>query len=485
MTDTALPAAEGSLSESPNVSFRNLLGDGAAYALGPMLARLLGFLTLPFVARSLGSENFGTLELYSSVASALAALILLGLDSSTLSVYKGSEISTSHRSAVFSSALFLEIVVAVLVTLAVIAFRHPISRALTGEPMDSLLLLPVAGFVIATGIGNVVRSSLRASSKPMLYLASSSAAAIGTTSGVVVAVAFSATPTTLLTAQAVGPAIGALVGLLAAKKLIAFWPRRAVQTTLLRHGAPQVASVSAIVVADVLHRWWLVQVSGTASVGVLGLAVRLAVVVIFLSLAMQTAWYPRAIDLHNSIVKRPTVKKDSIRIAVLMGLAAVAFAAITPEVIQIVGAEEFADSRAPVGWLMVAALGLVCFHILMLSNVVAESFGALGMASLLGIGLGLVCAVAIVPTYGVTGTAFSMAVGQWLSAGALGMLNRRHGRAIVEMRPLVLPFVFPAIAAVQVTADSHSLFIRALWVVAVALWSLYFTLGQRRSLGRS
>lgn len=459
--------------------FWQLLGDGAAYGAGPMLARVLGFLTLPFVAQSLGTNEFGTLELYSSVASALAALLLLGLDSSMLAIFTTSgESDRGHRS-VFSSALAVETTLALVVTLGVVVFREPIATLLSGRADDGRLLVPVAGFVLAMGFGNVARAALRATSRPGRYLMSTCAAAVASTIALIVALVVSASPRTVLIAQASGAGVGALVGLFGSAALFTRMPRRDVSRALVRHGLPQGVSVAALVAADVGHRWWLLRVEGSEAVGVLGLAVRLAVVVAFVSLSFQTAWYPRAIELHNSDAARSLIARDAERIVTLVGLAAVAFAALSPEVIDIVGAEDFSRSREPVGWLMVAAIGAAGVQVLMLSNVFARQFGALGVASVLGVVVGLGCAIVTVPTFGVPATAFSMAIGQWVTLSFLSMRNREEGIALLRLRPLLVPMALPALAAVLITSLEFTLVIRLLAVGVVSGWACYLVLGQR------
>ena len=460
--------------EPPRLGFRLLLGDGLFYGLGPMVARLLGFITLPFVAQALGPEGFGTLELYSSVGSAAAAFLLMGMDSTTLSLFTSEDSTPGLREAVFPSALWIETILALCFMAAVFLFYRPLGDALSGIPAEGILLFPVAFFTLAASIGNVSRAGHRATGRPKSYLASTLVAAFASTFAIAVVLIFGPSVRNILIAQAIGAGAGGLVGLVLMKGLLGARPERAVKIDLLRLGFPYVYSVGAVVMAEVVHRWWLLRVDGAAAVGALGLAVRLAAVMAFVGLALQTAWYPRVINLLRDPIGTRVVSRDTVRIASLLGLIAASLAAISPEVVILIGSDVFADSVEPVGWLLAAALGLAFFQMLTVSNVVGRDFTAIGISSVVGVFVGLGLAVVFVPRFGAVGTAASMAIGQWFAVGAVAILNRRKAQNKVPVRIPLLAATLPAISCVLLTFDEHGWPLRLGVVLVVACWAGFF-----------
>lgn len=461
--------------EAPAVEplgFQRFLGRSAAYALGPLVARALGLVTLPFVTRALGPAEFGRLEVLSALATAVAAVLLFGMDSTTLAQFKQAATSAQRR-RVFPSALTVSIGLTLGVTALLWLGRGPFVRGLINESGYGSAMAPIGLYGVALGLAHIARAALRATDRSTAYLVSTLAMAVGTTAAVIVVVVSAPTAFGMLTAAVVGAATGGLVALVLARDLFRAAPDRITQRELLVLGAPQGLATALLMVGDVAQRWFLLDVHGPEAVGSLGLAVRLSVAIAFLSVGIQTAWYPRAFGLLEHERGLEVMARDALRIGALIALAATVFAAIAPETVSLVGSSLFAESLRPVGWMMVAAMGLAVFHVVTVSNVVARAFGTLSVASGLGMVAGLLLAITLVPRFGATGTAASLAFGQWVAVLVVVAGNQRADRAVVPLRDAVSAQVLPAAACLVLTLQEHPLALRAACVALVAGLTLF------------
>lgn len=446
-----------SMLEEPQVTsshgrFLGYMRRSAVYVMGPVAGRLLGLLLVPFVLAALGPDDFGRYEILSTAGTALASILLLGMDLSSISLFHR---PAPHRSsAVHASALALALAVATVLISTVWLFRSSLAELWIDQADRTVAASLVGVYAAATLLGLVGRAALRATDQ-----AGRHSFAVATTS-VVTAVCTAlvlwsgASLDAIMIAQVGGAVGGAGFALFFARKLFTGRPQRAAATSLIVLGVPQLVAMAALWGGELLHRLIVLSASGPAEVASLGVGARIATALGFVVIGMQAAWHPRvfvqlADDDHHSI------GRDARRVAALLSLAAVVVSVLSSIGVQLLAGDRFDNAVAVAGWMTVAVMGTGFVQIGSLYTITHRRFGDAAVAMVFGTAVGLLVSALSVGTHGAVGAAAGMATTQWVAAAIGFAMARARGLLVLPAGQVVLPaFVAVPVCVFLTTNDS-------------------------------
>lgn len=437
-----------SMLEEPNVAaphgrFLGYMRRSAVYVLGPVAGRVLGLLLVPFVLAALGPDDFGRYEILSTAGTALASILLLGMDLSSISLFHR---PAPHRaSQVHVSALALAAGVSAVLISTVWFFRSSLAELWVDEADRTVAASLVGVYAAATLLGLVGRAALRATDQAARHSIAVAVTSIATAACTALVLWSGATLDTIMVAQVGGAVGGAGLALFYARRLFTGRPQRAVTKSLMVLGLPQLVAMVALWGGELLHRLIVLSASGPAEVASLGVGARIATALGFVVIGMQAAWHPRVFaqladeDHHN-------VGRDARRVAALLSLAAVAVSLLSSFGVQLLAGDRFDNAVGVAGWMTVAVMGTGFVQIGSLYTITHRRFNDAALAMVLGTGAGLAVSALAVGTYGAVGAAAGMAATQWAAALLGFVMARRRGL-------LVLPaarVLFPALVAIPV-----------------------------------
>lgn len=456
--------------------FSRFLGTSAIFSAGLVVGKIAGLLLLPVVTRLLPPDRFGTLDVLSLLFSAMGAVMILGLDVASTRLYP--VFKPEDRDVVFSSWLLINVVVAAALVTTFAILGDQISSLLFGEATYGREVFLTALIVSAGLLRNLALGVLRNITRAVSYAVLSGA---GITANALLVVALlwrSPTVYSALLAQVIGTAVVALTGIALVRKHLRLKPSPDVCRQLLRLGMPLAPAAAFVSVADVVSRTILFRTSGPEQVGLLSLAVRLSSVVVVASIAIQTAWQPRAFEAASRGDATQLLSKDAKRILSLF-VSLTAFGGLAaPTIVRVVSTPEYRAATSVTGWMFAAALGFAIFQVLAISPSIDKRLGRVTMATLGGALVSILATLLLAPDFDANGAGAGLAIGQW-TAVVLLLLASRGGYRI--MLPTGSTAILLCAGAAAVLAGTSSA--RSPLLILLAIGGLVLALAFDGTLG--
>ena len=484
MSSTQTPTRPSEDSSRRDAGFRGFLRSSAIFTVGPVVGRVLGLLVVPFVVDTLGPEDFGRFELLSTAASALASVLLIGLDLSAISVFHRPAGRDSKR--VFPSALAVAAILGAIAVVTIAFGRNGLSATFLGDTTYGMAVLMVGLYGLVSVVGLVGRAALRAAERASQHSVVSATSSIVTTLLVIGVIVAGGSLGEIMAAHVAGAAIGALLALWLARDLFAAPPQSEIGRALLVLGVPQLLAIAALWGGEVGHRTILNELVGPEAVGALGIGARIALALGFVVIALQSAWHPRVFDLLERDDGLAIVTKDAVRIGAVLSVAAVLLAWLAAPGVAYLGRGEFTtDATAIAGWMIVMVTGTGFLHLATLHSVTERKFGDTTIALLVGLGVSVVIAAWLVPGSGMlsggVGSAVALASSQWIAA-AVGWVLAGRGKSLQLSLRTVTPALIAMPACVIVTSGAGlvsklAIAVAALGLAAMQLWGTRPTAG--------
>jgi len=272
--------------------FRALVRDSGLYALGGLVGKAIGLLLLPVYTRTLTTAEFGRVDLLTTIQSAGASILLLGMDLAATRLYAA--LQPSRRGRVFSTLLALVGCLGAATALGAALSSQALSRGLFGSSAYGQAVFLTGLAIMANGLQLVVLTALRNQGRPAAFAAVSVANLV--TNGVLVILLLPAHPsaTTVLFAVAVSMGIGAVGGLVFVGREFASRIDAAVGRRLLVLGGPLVPALIATWGAEVINRAVLIAETSATEAAYFSLATRFSSVALLAVIGFQMAWQPGA-----------------------------------------------------------------------------------------------------------------------------------------------------------------------------------------------
>ena len=421
----------------PPVRFVTYIRQSATYVIGPAAGRALGLILVPFVVAGLGADDFGRFEILSTAGTALATIFLLGMDLSTLSLYHRPEAAT--RGAVFPSAAGVSISLAILIVGAVWLFRANLASIWLNEPTATLSVFLVGVYSAATLIALVGRAALRVDNLASRHSAATAATSVGTAILTLTVIWVGATLDRIMLAQVGGAIVGAVAAVWLARRRFAGRFDRRVARSLITLGVPQMVAMVALWGGELGHRLLVFGAAGAAEVGSLGVGARVAAVLSFVVIGLQSAWHPRVFEQLSGADGEVRIGRDARRVASLLCIAATGLSLIARQGVDLLGGGRFSNAGLVAGWLMVMVAGTGFVQLSSLYSVVHRRFEDLAVSMVLGTIVGLGVSAVLVRHHGAVGAAAGMAAGQWIAAAAGFVMAKRRGLLLLPAKLIVLP----------------------------------------------
>jgi O-antigen/teichoic acid export membrane protein len=429
---------------------RSLFADSAVYGLSAAALPVALILATPFVARELGPEGFGTVDVLTTLVALMSVVAAAGMDSAAVrSYFDYSDAEGERRHTVVRTAVL--VVFTSSAAIAVAAAAAGAAFAATAETSVS-----VAAVVVAVALMPVTSSQLIARVTFLLerrrtaYLVAGVLNAVLGAGGAVVLVALGLGPAGYFVGLALG-ALAALAFSLMAGGLLrgARWLDRREAGIMLRYGLPLVPAAAASWMIFAVDRALIATLKGFDDAGQYGLAAKVTAPMLLVATAFATAWGP-------FVMRQDAARRLDLRIRALPAVGAMAGAAFVwlvlfgDELVDALGGSEFesADRAVPgiaLGWLAwtVAIVLQTELAVSRRTGVIALVTGAAAVAN-------VVANLVLIPPFGFVGAAWATA----LSFALLAMLYAVYER---RLSPAPYPLVTLALIATTVGAASAAL----------------------------
>jgi O-antigen/teichoic acid export membrane protein len=406
---------------------KRLASDVVVYGVSSALARSVGLILLPLLARHLTPAEYGVAEML-ALFFALANLLLPLEVSQAVARFFGEARDARGREDYAWSAFWFTGAMFGALALLVWTAPHAASRALFGGEQYADVLRIAAAAMAGQALLYVVQAQLRWALQPLeLAILNLAAAAAAAVAAVLIVGAMEGGLAGYVSSQAVA-AWGVLpLGVAFAARKTAFRARISLPALreMLHFSAPLVVSGAAVYVSGYADRWVVQSWLGLDELGVYAAGYRIASIAAVALAGFQLAVTPLVYQ-HYREASTPAHLKRAFEYFLTVALALVALlAAFAPELARLLAGSAFADCGTVVGWL---ALGIVLANAYVFAPglALAKRTGHIAALNIAAASANVALAIGLVPLLGRLGAALAFLAGAATAAALYFALGQRH-----------------------------------------------------------
>lgn len=442
---------------------KRLFRHSGVYLVGNLFNRLGAFLLLPVYTGYLSVDEYGRLELLYSLSAVISVICSAGLAHSTLRFYFDRKLERERHRAIATGLTVVTVSICIGAA-AVYMVRAPVASWLLDDAAYATAISLTLAILVLELTTEVGFAFLRAREQSVFFVLLS-------VTRLLVQVALSFYLVVMRDEGMLGVLQANLISIFVIWTIVVGYTVRhcgvGVDTTLLpamlRYSAPlALGSVVASLIASI-DRFLLKELLSLDAVGLYGLAMKFAVLLVFLVVEPFTRGYG---PFRFSIMDQPNAPQIQAQAAhymfVLAVVAGVGVAMVTPETLLLMSAPAYFSAHYLVPLLAVgmAVGGLgYCYETGILYR---KRTSMLLYVNLAVLALKTLANVALIPLWGTAGAALAFIVGQVTYAGLVLRVSQRLYPIPYQLAPLLRVLLLGA------AAYSASLFIdyRVVW------WSL-------------
>ncbi len=437
---------------------KQLAGQSFVYGLGGLVSRAVGIVLLPVYLQHVTREQFGAVELVMASITLAAIMLRLGLTNAMFRFSfdnPGSDMRARTVQTAFTGTLLMSTVG----VLAGVAAVDPLAQALGAS--RNLTLIGLAGLWVSMNF-DILTGVYRIERRPTAFVGYSLTNVVVT---VVLTVMLVVRPFHL---QAAGIMLGNFSGtyvtyvlmLIARRKTIGFAHfDRALLRRMLHFSVPLMPAGLALWALNVADRFQVQHLASKAELGSYSAASKIALSVMLLIAAFQTAWPAFANSMPTEEETKSVYSLVLTYWSIVMGWAVVTISLLTPVYIHLALPRPVWDASPVVPLLM---FGSVLYGAYMILNAGVNRSKktrlapvVTGVAAAVNVGLNF----AVIPAWGIVGAGVSTVVG-YVVLVYLGWRNAQHSYPVAYQWSRVLRvalatagFVAASVLAVPATGS--------------------------------
>jgi len=410
----------------PASPLRRLTGDALVYGLGGSANRLVGVLFVPIFTRIFSPGDYGVLDLLTTLMSLLTLFAMLGANSAVFYYYHRAS-DPAQRGRLVSTAIVMATGVALMISLIGILFINRLAPLLVGGSRDQLAVALTFLLLPANVAGSMVLDLLRLEFRRFAFIGLGLGRTLfGSLLGVALVIWTPMGIAGLIGAQLVLATLSAAVGLWLTRRL---WPSPVdlrVAGQVLRFGLPLIPTGLSYWVLQYVDRYFVLHYRGTTELGIYAIANRLAGMMLVLTLAFQTAWWPFAYSHAGQPGDRELFARVFKLASTGLLAAVLVLGLFAREALIVVTTPAFVPAYAYVGLLALALVVHSSYQVVSLGVQLAARTSSMAWTSATAAVLNLVLNFLLIPRFGLWGAAIATVAAYLTSTCMLYAVAQRH-----------------------------------------------------------
>jgi O-antigen/teichoic acid export membrane protein len=386
---------------------QRLVKHSAIYGVGGFIQRALAVLLLPIYLRYLPPDDYGTILTLVALTTILFTLLRSAIQNSFFRFYFNAD-DEEPRARIIRTAFWSTMVASTAALVAGLLLAGPISTGLFGTDDDANLVRVAFLGLWATMNYDQLTALFRVEERSVSFSVASLVNVLLTIAvTVLLLVVYEQGPIGVLIGNFSGT-LAVWAGLLAYRRVhLGFEFDRELFRRMLAFGWPFVPSAVALAAIDFNDRFFLVKLDGRDAVGVYGLGVQIAAVLVFFLWAFRLAWPAFAYSIRDDEEARRTYGYVLTYVVAAGMWVATGLSLLAPWLVRLLGPPAYEGAHRVVAPLCFAAVAFGAYVVVVISigraRRMASNFVITGAAALLNVVLN----IALIPPYGIRGAAFA------------------------------------------------------------------------------
>jgi O-antigen/teichoic acid export membrane protein len=407
--DAEVPAAQR-LTGAPSglgSQLRRLGRHSAIYGIGGLVSRVIAVLLLPVYTRYLTPADYGQIETLLALTTVMGLILRAGITSAFFRFYFDVD-DDEGRLRVLRTSFWFTMGGGTLGLALLLVLAGPVSTVLFGTD-EAADLVRASGVALWATVNYEQLTALFRVEERSFAFVCASLANVFLTIGI----------TLLLVVGFEKGALGVIVGnfsgtLLVYLTLLGYRREqlglqfdRGLLREMNRFGVPLVPTALFLWVTNFSDRFFLVKLADVAEAGLYSVGVRIASAMVLLLTAFRLAWPAFAYSIQDEREARRTYAYVLTYLTVVTAWVALALTLLSPWIVDLLAADEFAESSRVVGPLAFSTVSYAAYIVVAIGVGRARrtqfNWVVTGLAALVNVALNLL----LIPPYGMIGAAIA------------------------------------------------------------------------------
>lgn len=344
-------------------ALKRLTGESLIYGLGQVSGRAVQFLLVPILTRVLTRDVYGVADLVLAYCQFVVLVLVFGMDGALVRFFY-QEPDRQARRRMVGTSLWFRLAVSIAASLLLALLARTLAPNLIGSSAYRKYLLIGAITLPFTLLSLFANDVLRVTFQPWKFIGLNVAQTLitGLASLYLVLVRHLGVAGVLY-GKLAGDAAAALLGLVLARKTLAFVIDRQVLRRMLAFGLPVVPASIAYGIVGSADRYFLQRARGLAEVGTYAVAVKFFAISMMAVSAFSLAFFPFA----HARAHEPEAPRLFARVlglyVVAASLAALVLGLFAPEAVALLAPPEYRAAARPALLLAFAAVAYGAYYV--------------------------------------------------------------------------------------------------------------------------
>jgi O-antigen/teichoic acid export membrane protein len=404
---------------------RRLLKDSFIYGLERYLAAFAGVFLVPVYTRIFAPDDYGVIEIISTIISMVFSFAVLGLDSA-LAFYFYDAKNEGERRILSSSSFIFRLGFIVLLVVILFAAAGPVSGWFLKSSGDAVYLKIAFLTLPFTVITNFCLDLLRFRLKPLQYsIVSLGITLTGICLSVYLVVFLRWGFYGVFGAQVITGCIFAMVSLWMNRQHVSFAFSTDAMKKMLKYGLPLVPAGASLWITSFSDRFFITHYCSLHEVGLYSIGYKLSMLLSLVTAAFQMAWGPFAFSIKDEPDARDFYAAVLTYYYGITTFCALILSVFSREILLVFTTDAYADGYRVVGILVFSVIFTGVYYIFAIGVNLTRKTAHIGWTNGVAAGLNVILNVILVPRYGIIGAAVSGLSAQLVSAGLLYFISQR------------------------------------------------------------
>lgn len=315
------------------------LKEGLVYGLSGTLSRFMGFFLAPIYTRFLTTEEYGVLDL----GTTLFAIMLILAESQMIAGFMRSYYEVKEKNnlgRLGGSILAYYVLTNVIMIVAAWTTVDHLAAVLPG--LSKSLLLPLLVGLFPQQIISLGLTTLRLEGKIWKFsMISVGQILLAGIAGIIAVVPMKAGAVGILWAIALSRVVFTLPAILVIVRMLHFRPSTHYIREMATFGIPIMPAVLSNWVQVQMNRFFVTGMLSLAALGVFSIATKIAAITLLFTISFRQVWEPRAVRLYGQAGSEPIFVRIAEAYAFLMFGVLVGVTTLSPIILRIIAPEPY------------------------------------------------------------------------------------------------------------------------------------------------
>lgn len=443
------------------------------YGLASSISKFIGILLIPIYSLYFSKEEYGSLDIISTIISFIAILGMLQLESAIGRFYY--EVEGRKRRIYISTAFWTIIVLSLIAVMLTVIFSDFISFQLFDNYKYSLIFRLASINILLFNVFGFLTVLIRFKNKPLFYslVVFIQFLLTGLISTVLI-VYYNYGILAFFIGQIFGLLVGAIIMLVYMRDSFVLKFDLSVLIMFFKYSLPQVPATAGNWLNSYVNRFVMLGYLSVSDIGIYTVGLKIASIFNLIDSAFRMAWEPFVWDLIKKAEYKEKLNDLANIITILIFLVGIIFVLFAEEIQVILSTDEYIDSLPIIKMLILAFCFPIISQVAGIGISISKKTFYLTISYFIGVLLNIIMLFILVPLYGLKGVPLSLIISNVIILLLMWFFAERLHKINYNKKVIITTLILGSISILTLINYNFNLFFR-LTMGAIILITIYLS----------